>query len=318
MKDAQSHSDTRGQFISNTEHMLERLRPALADATAKRRSLDGRMNELKNERLAALRHYVDNLVPDLTPRTLARLKTKCIGFVTRTLETEIAKAHEISVPFWTWVLGNSEKYKHTVRAERLAFVRVQLCSWLDLRHPRPEFMPDIVGLEEQIKTLSEQQRGLAEKETRLSAQIESLERVYRTYSRTTAPEPPTELREAVTKSSDQMRSVPQNAPTNGSYSGQDRGGMYIHDFLIPDSILNSGRHTEDHHYHEDGPSPHFDRPADHPRGNVDGGMDGGGGSSRLDVGDGDLDGGGGSTRMARADGDGGGSSRIEASPGSYS
>jgi hypothetical protein len=318
------HRNSYGQFISDTEHLLDRLRPELETTRARLGANAEKHSELKDQCAELLDQHVQDTVPDLSARTIAKLKTSCPGFFTEREESNINGALHSRVPFWTWVFGGSTKYRTNVAARELDHLRELLSAWLVHQIPRPALIQDVADLELQLVGLEEERRTLSEKEARLSAQIDSLGRVRDRYSQPNAPEPPAELREAVTNSSSQMR-TDASSPAAGGADTSSGGGFGVMDYLILDSILHrDDRRAEirEVHHYEERPS-YEDRPVTREEvSRVDEGgggssrlvpeeADGGGGSSRLAAED--ADGGGGSSRLAENDGDGGGgSSRVEA------
>lgn len=306
----------QGKFLLDTQHMLERLRPELAATTAKRQANERMLGDLGRRRANLLAAHVDALLPDLSARTVSKLKVFCTSFVTNAVQASINATHTVEVPFWTWIFGGGPAYKQDVAATTLTQLRVQLKAWLDRQNPKPDFMRDVGAVDKQINVLNEQQRTLAETEGKLSPQVEQLERVHATYSRTNAPEPPTNLRDAVSNSADRMRAAPPSSSSSTNTVVVHDSGPSIVDYLILNSILNSGHHNDDSYrggggrdkpsssgsYWSDG-SPR-DTSRDH---------DTGGGSTRLAPDDSAQDGGGGSTRIfAAANEGGGGSDRLGA------
>jgi len=294
--------DTKKNFVSDTEQMLAKLHPALAGVTARRALADRHLSELMAMRNTHLKDEVEAALPDLTSRSIAKLNAKYPNFLNATLRSTIANAQVPKVSLITWIMhwGDTKEYKDGVRAHALAYVQVQFRRYLDQMESHGT-VPRLNGLSEQIETQTKLQRDLAEKEAKLSAQIASLEHVQRTYSRDDAPLPPEKLREAVSSSAEQMRSMP-NTPISSSGSS---GGMNIFDYLVLDSILNQRHRTDDYH-----PTPiaqsrddDYRSGGDDERGPIstshrhddDGNL---GGSSRMSVDDANQDGAGNATTMS--------------------
>lgn len=251
--------DTGGRFISDIEHLLGQFRPALESAQGRSSEIDDELRRFYGQRDALLRQKLGELMPDLETMTIARLKVKCPGFVTRSVQQAIDQAHTVRVPFWTSVFGGSAAYRTSAVAEQLKLVRVQLKKWVDGQQPRPESFAEVTEIESKIAVLESEKRELRKKISQLETQVSGLEAQQRRYSDPRAPEPPADLRDAVTKSADGMRSAQQSAPAGASTTTIVQGssgsnGISFTDYLILDTLFHhNDRTVVEHHYHDRNP-----------------------------------------------------------------
>ena len=244
--------NSSGKFISDTEHLIQKLTETRDQITAKQRTNAKAVQSAGVLWRATMDRMVAGLLPDLAASTQARLKRDLLSFFTPSVQRTISDAINVKVPFWNWLLGSGAEFKKDKQAGALNALKIQLRSWLENQKPANIFAKyGAVGQLENFGALKATQSDLAARYQEISEQLAKLESVRKHYTSPNAASPPKELTEAIANSSSKLRANP-SIVTSGGRSSRDDFDV-IRDVYVPmviwDSVLD--RHDEVHHHHYD-------------------------------------------------------------------
>lgn len=216
-------------FLRDTAAAIEKLEAALLRVRKRKRGLETSMSELAERWRSEVSAAKDFLLPDLSIRTIARLKVAVPGFLTADMERTLATARNPKVPFWTWVFGGSKALKQRTLRETHEWLGARLDSHLEGLTDKPDAFAEAAAT---AARYNEKKDALAEAtlhEESLQKQLEGLRHAQASFSRGDR-EVPKEVADAVSKMS---RQSPSNASAQTS-TGTDFD--YVRDVLIPDII----------------------------------------------------------------------------------
>jgi hypothetical protein len=248
------NGDGHDQFMRNTRHLIEQLTLRLSAVQAERATAQQQCQELERRCTSLVSGIATQALPDLAPRTIAQLKVTYPEFVRLKTTQEAIAASDIEVPFWTWFWGKSAQYKAAESARQLQLLRAHFQQWINADSARSGNTQALSQLQQEHAAAQQKVAQLATKESTLKRQIAGLERAARIYSQDNAPEPPDDLREAVSHSTRTLRRSYGDARYSDTSSSND---TFLRDILIADAILDSVReprrryvdHDHNDHFH---------------------------------------------------------------------
>lgn len=220
------------KFLQDIATTTQKLYTALGHVERRKQVMRKQLTRLDAERTQAISVAVYKMLPDLSRRTISKLHSAVPGFITAEMRGEIEEARNPIVPFWTWIFGNSLRYKQDVIAAALAFLRLRLKLYVGLMREMPEAFQEVGASAKAYQALKDDLEKTATREASMKTQIAGLERIQEAFARDNSrPVPPT-LAEAVSNSA----SASSKASTTG-LGGHEFN--YIDDVLIPNMIWNS-------------------------------------------------------------------------------
>lgn len=245
-----SARDSSGKFMSDTEHMIQKLTEVRNAIAAKQRANARSVQAAEVMWRSTMDRMVAGLLPDLGSRTLAVLAHDLPAFYTPGVRKTVNDAKSINVPFLTWLFGGSTQFKREKLAGTLNALKIQLRSWLESQKPAKVFSKyGADGQLEKYGTLKADEADLAARHQETSEQLEKLEAVRKYYAGNSAAKPPKKLADAIANSSAKLRANPSIVST--SERSRDDFDI-IRDVYVPiivwDSILNHRNEVHHHHY----------------------------------------------------------------------
>lgn len=187
------------KFMHDTTVAIQKLDKLRAMAQSRLRRALTEQNQLEETLRAASQKLLKTLLPDLTPRSLAKLDKEVPGFLTRDIHKKVVEAHIEKVPFFTWLFGRADDF----RQERLSLTQRWLQGKLELHLETSTTLPK--KLKDQQKAAREQReaarlrlKNLREREEKLAAQVTGLRRTLASFERNPRAVP-TDMADAIRK-----------------------------------------------------------------------------------------------------------------------
>jgi hypothetical protein len=231
-----SRDDAQMQkFLRDTGSAMRRLELVLGRLQSRRRALESEMSDLQSRWEKSMDAAVNTLLPDLSPRSIAKLTAAVPNFLTRHMREEVDDAHNVTVPFFTWLFGGSKRYREAELRTTRSWLISRLRAHLGTLSKLPETFSVGTSISTDYGKVTTELKEVKEREVKAKLQLEGLRRTLASFQHNPRAVPP-QMAEAMEKAAKEKSAAGVSASTT---SNSDRDFNYVDDVLIPQIIWDT-------------------------------------------------------------------------------